>query len=115
MSEGISKQLVLPKGRGFGLRDGALDKDAFRKAIPVLAAKVPPEKAGLLLKAPALKRCVLFAQASTHAGHGLTTLFSRSLIDIARVKSVARGPNQERLVLLKYTHEGAIPLLVPHS
>ena len=61
MSEGISKQLVLPKGRGFGLRDGALDKDAFRKVIPVLAAKVPPEKAGVLLKAPVLKRCVYSA------------------------------------------------------
>ena len=61
MSEGISKHLVLPKGRGFGLRDGALDKDAFRKVIPVLAAKVPPEKAGVLLKAPVLKRCVYLA------------------------------------------------------
>ena len=58
MSEGISKQLVLPKGTGYGVRDGALDKDAFRKVITVLAAKVVPEKAGVLLKAPALKRCV---------------------------------------------------------
>ena len=61
MSEGISKQLVLPRGRGFGLKDGALDKDAFGKVVPVLAAKVPPEKAGVLLKAPVLKRCVYSA------------------------------------------------------
>ena len=61
MSEGISTHLVLPKGRGFGLKDGVLDKDAFRKVIPVLAAKVPAEKAGILLKAPALKRCALLA------------------------------------------------------
>ncbi|KAM5536047.1 hypothetical protein V8D89_010305 [Ganoderma adspersum] len=88
MSQGISKDLVLPKGHGFGLKDGALDKDAFRKIIPVLAAKVPAEKAGVLLKAPALKR---------------------SLIDVAKVKSVARGPNEQRLVLLKYTNEADLP------
>ncbi len=79
MSEGISKQLVLPKGHGFGLKDGGLHKDAFRKVIAVLAAKVPAEKAGVLLKAPALKRCVLFAQASISTRHGLTTLCSIDL------------------------------------
>lgn len=88
MSEGISKQLVLPKGHGFGLKDGGLHKYAFRKVIAVLAAKVPAEKAGVLLKAPALKR---------------------SLIDVAKVKSVARGPNEQRLVLLKYTNEADLP------
>ncbi len=62
MSEGISKQLVLPKGSGVGVKNGALDKDAFRKVVTVLAAKVAPEKAGVLLKAPALKRCVCIAR-----------------------------------------------------
>ncbi|RPD82186.1 hypothetical protein L226DRAFT_564791 [Lentinus tigrinus ALCF2SS1-7] len=84
MSEGISKQLVLPKGSGFGVKNGAIDKDAFRKVVTVLAAKVAPEKAGVLLKAPALKR---------------------SLIDVPKVKSVAQGPNQERLVLLRYSDQ----------
>ncbi|TBU34375.1 guanine-N-1-methyltransferase [Dichomitus squalens] len=84
MSKGISSQLVLPKGRGFGLKDGVLDKDQFRKVIPVLAAKVPPEKAGVLLKAPALKR---------------------ALIDVSKVKSVVRGPDQQRLVLFRYTDQ----------
>ena len=59
MSGGIGEQLVLPKGTGFGLKDGALDKGAFRKAIPVLAAKVAPEKAGVVLKAPVMKKCVI--------------------------------------------------------
>ena len=58
MSEGISKYLVLPKGTGFGVRNGQLDKDAFRKTIAVLAAKVAPEKADILLKSSELKRCV---------------------------------------------------------
>ena len=57
MSEGIIKHLVLPKGSGLGLKDGKLDKDAFKKVIPVLAAKVAPEKAGVLLKSPIMRRC----------------------------------------------------------
>ncbi|OJT04443.1 tRNA (guanine(37)-N1)-methyltransferase [Trametes pubescens] len=84
MPEGISKHLFLPKGRGLGLKDGKLDKEPFRKVIPVLAAKVPPEKAGVLLKSSVMKR---------------------SLLDVSRVKSVARGPNDERLVLLKYSDQ----------
>ncbi|KAI0800742.1 guanine-N-1-methyltransferase [Fomes fomentarius] len=87
MSEGISRHLVLPKRAGFGVRDGKLDKDAFRKVIPTLAAKVAPEKAGVLLQSPALKR---------------------SLIDVPKVKSVARGPGQERLVLLKYSDQAEL-------
>ncbi|KAI0660588.1 guanine-N-1-methyltransferase [Cubamyces menziesii] len=82
MSEGIIKHLVLPKGSGLGLKDGKLDKDAFKKVIPVLAAKVAPEKAGVLLKSPIMRR---------------------SLIDVPKTKSVMRGPNEERLVLLKYS------------
>ncbi|KAI8981136.1 guanine-N-1-methyltransferase [Trametes punicea] len=91
MSEGISKHLSLPKGRGLGLKDGKLDKNAFRKVIPVLAAKVAPEKAGVLLKSPVMKR---------------------SLLDVPKVKSVARGPNQERLVLLKYSDQADLTLEV---
>ncbi|KAI0778716.1 guanine-N-1-methyltransferase [Trametes elegans] len=87
MSDGISKQLFLPKGRGLGLKDGQLDKDAFRKVIPVLAAKVAPEKAGVLLKAPVMKR---------------------ALLDVPKIKSVARGPNDERLVLLKYSDQAEL-------
>ncbi|KAI0334419.1 guanine-N-1-methyltransferase [Cubamyces sp. BRFM 1775] len=84
MSEGIIKQLVLPKGRCLGLKDGKLDKEAFKKVIPVLAAKVAPEKAGVLLKSPIMKR---------------------SLIDVPKVKSVVRGPGEERFVLLKYSDQ----------
>ena len=56
MSEGIIKHLVLPKGSGLGLKDGKMDKEAFKKVIPVLAAKVAPEKAGVLLKSPIMRR-----------------------------------------------------------
>ncbi|KAI0363619.1 guanine-N-1-methyltransferase [Pilatotrama ljubarskyi] len=86
MSEGVSKELFLPKGRGLGIKDGKLDKDAFRKVIPVLAAKVAPEKAGVVLKSPVMKRCP-------------------SLLDVPRVKSVARAPDEQRLVLLKYSDQ----------
>jgi hypothetical protein len=34
----------------------SLDRDAFRKTVPVLAARVPASKAGLLLKAPETKK-----------------------------------------------------------
>ncbi|EIW63983.1 guanine-N-1-methyltransferase [Trametes versicolor FP-101664 SS1] len=84
MPQGISQHLFLPKGRGIGLKDGKLDKEPFRKVLPVLAAKVAPEKAGVLLKSSVMKR---------------------SLLDVPRVKSVARGPNDERLVLLKYSDQ----------
>ncbi|KAI0639944.1 guanine-N-1-methyltransferase [Trametes polyzona] len=87
MSEGISKHLFLPKGLGLGIKDGKLDKDAFRKVIPVLAAQVPPEKAGVLLKSPVMKR---------------------TLLDVPRVKSVARGPGEQRLVLLKYSDQAEL-------
>lgn len=56
MPEGISQHLFLPKGRGLGLKDGMLDKESFRKVFPVLAAKVAPEKAGVLLKSSVMKR-----------------------------------------------------------
>lgn len=32
-----------------------LVKEAFRKSIPILAARVPPAKTGSMLKAPAMK------------------------------------------------------------
>jgi hypothetical protein len=34
-----------------------IDRDAFRKEIPVLAARVPAAKAGLILRAPETKKC----------------------------------------------------------
>jgi len=40
-----------------GPRD-RLDKGAFKKTLPVLAARIAPEKTGLFLKAGPLKRCV---------------------------------------------------------
>ncbi|KAI0756468.1 guanine-N-1-methyltransferase [Daedaleopsis nitida] len=99
MSKGISQHLVLPKGAGFGIKDGALDKTAFRKVLSVLAAKVAPEKAGVLLKATPMKRL---------------------LIDVPKVKSVAPGPDQGRLVLLKYSDQAdlspeALDFLRSHS
>ncbi len=35
----------------------------------------------------------------------------RSLIDVPKVKSVARGPDQDKLVLLKYSDQGT-PILI---
>ena len=109
MSRGISQQLVLPQGGGFGLKGGVLDKEAFCKTISVLAAKVPPEKAGVLLNAPALRKCVHLRPTSALRARDtdLRPDFLRSLLDVPKVKSVARGPNQERLVLLKFTNKGA--------
>jgi len=37
-----------------------LDKESFRKTLPVLAARVPPERTRVLLKATELKKQVLF-------------------------------------------------------
>lgn len=36
---------------------GSLVKDAFRKTIPVLAARMAPTRTGLVLKAEAMKGC----------------------------------------------------------
>ena len=60
MSRGISEHLTLPKGTGFGIKNGELDKGAFRRVIPVLAARVAPAKAGVLLKSQAMRGCVVF-------------------------------------------------------
>jgi hypothetical protein len=35
-----------------------LDRDAFKKVVPVVAARVPAAKAGLILRAPETKRYV---------------------------------------------------------
>ena len=35
------------------------------------------------------------------------SIWGRSLIDVPKVKSVARGPDEDRLVLLKYSDQGA--------
>ncbi|KAI0828972.1 guanine-N-1-methyltransferase [Trametes gibbosa] len=84
MAEGISRYVSLPKGLNLGIKDGVLDKEAFKKVIPVLAAQVVPGKVGTLLNSPIMKR---------------------SLLDVPRVKSVAHRPNDQRLVLLKYSEE----------
>ncbi|KAH9858334.1 guanine-N-1-methyltransferase [Lenzites betulinus] len=84
MSEGISKYVRLPKGHTVAIKDGSLDKDAFKKTIPVLAAQVAPGKVGLLLNSPVMKR---------------------TLLDVPRVKSVAHGPEEQRLVLLRYSEK----------
>ncbi|KAH9920236.1 guanine-N-1-methyltransferase [Epithele typhae] len=88
MPKGIGELLTLPAGAGLGLKDGALDKSAFRKVIPVLAAKTAPETAGTLLKAPALRG---------------------TLINVPKVKSVVQNPIGERLVLLRYSDRADLP------
>jgi tRNA (guanine37-N1)-methyltransferase len=40
----------------------ALDKSAFRKTLSVLAARIPPNKTGQVLKAHPLKTCVWFVK-----------------------------------------------------
>lgn len=48
-----------------------LDKSAFHKALTVLAARVPPSKAGQLLKARELKGCVPSIGTMLHAPYYL--------------------------------------------
>ncbi|GJE89666.1 Met-10 like-protein-domain-containing protein [Phanerochaete sordida] len=57
-----------------------LDKDAFRKTIEVLAAKVSPRDTGSVLRAPVLKR---------------------SILDLPRIQSAAQAPDGDRLVLFR--------------
>lgn len=51
-----------------GPRD-KLDKSFFKKTLPVLAARLRPEKVGSFLKSPALKKCGL-----QHPLHSLANL-----------------------------------------
>ncbi|EKM61665.1 uncharacterized protein PHACADRAFT_82901 [Phanerochaete carnosa HHB-10118-sp] len=65
-----------------------LDKDAFRKTIEVLAAKVAPQRTGSILRAAPLQSCIL---------------------DLPRVPSAARAPDGDRLVLLRVQQEDDLP------
>jgi hypothetical protein len=40
-----------------GMKD-SLNRDAFRKSIPILAARVSPNKTGTVLKSPVMKKFV---------------------------------------------------------
>ncbi|TFK30950.1 hypothetical protein FA15DRAFT_580267 [Coprinopsis marcescibilis] len=67
-----------------------LDKSAFRKTLPVLAARVQPDKVGRFLKGDVMKRAIL---------------------DIPKVRTVAPDLANEgtRLVLLRMSREADIP------
>ncbi|KAH9951011.1 Met-10+ like-protein-domain-containing protein [Amylocystis lapponica] len=65
-----------------------LDTTAFHKSVPVLAAKVPPAKAGVLLQSQLLKR---------------------SLIDAPKVRSVVNTQDGKRLVLFRFSDKAALP------
>ncbi|GBE77437.1 tRNA (guanine(37)-N1)-methyltransferase [Sparassis crispa] len=62
----------------------ALDRDAFHKPVPVLAAKITPKITGVFIRAPTLK-----------------TL----LMDLPRVLPVHKAPDNDRLVLFKFSDE----------
>ncbi|TFY72402.1 hypothetical protein EVG20_g571 [Dentipellis fragilis] len=63
-----------------------LDRSAFRRSIPILAARVLPAQTGLMLKAEAMKR---------------------SIMNLPKVRSVVSDPadSNDRLVLLRVQHE----------
>ncbi|EGO00870.1 hypothetical protein SERLA73DRAFT_121278 [Serpula lacrymans var. lacrymans S7.3] len=71
------------------MKDG-LDKDAFRKTITVLAARVPPSKTGSVLKSQAMRGF---------------------LMDLPKIRSVVYDPSHpdgDRLVLLRVSEEAAL-------
>ncbi|KAF8167350.1 Met-10+ like-protein-domain-containing protein [Crassisporium funariophilum] len=68
-----------------------LNKESFRKTIPVLAARVSPEKTRVLLKAGELRDC---------------------LMDLPKIKTVVSdpfNPDGDRLVLLRMSDKADIP------
>ncbi|KAI0695651.1 Met-10+ like-protein-domain-containing protein [Cytidiella melzeri] len=65
-----------------------LDRSLFHKTIQVLAVKVPPAKAGTILKAEAMRG---------------------TIIDFPKMKSVLPTQDGERLVLLRFGEEDHIP------
>ncbi|KAG1787824.1 Met-10+ like-protein-domain-containing protein [Suillus plorans] len=69
--------------------DTALQRDAFKKTIPILAAKVSASKTGSLLKSDIMKK---------------------SLMNLPKVRSVLRDPHDdlERLVLLNVSEDDAL-------
>ncbi|KAI0937027.1 hypothetical protein AcW1_001105 [Taiwanofungus camphoratus] len=84
MSRSITVDSSPPIHRGMVV----LDKDAFRKSVTVLAAKVPPIKAGVVLEAKEMKK---------------------SLINVRRVKSVWTADDGDRLVLTRFSDETDLP------
>ncbi|KAG2117946.1 Met-10+ like-protein-domain-containing protein [Suillus discolor] len=69
--------------------DTALQRDAFKKTIPILAAKVSASKTGSLLKSDIMKK---------------------SLMNLPKVRSVLRDPHDDlgRLVLLNVSEDAAL-------
>ena len=80
-----------------------LDRDAFKKTVPVLAARVPAAKTGFLLKSDVLKKYVTPAFQGLHL-----IIFRRSLMDLPKLRSVLRDPHDDhaRLVLLNVSEDG---------
>jgi tRNA (guanine37-N1)-methyltransferase len=66
-----------------------LQRDVFKRTIPVLAARVPASKTGFLLKSDVMKK---------------------SLMDLPKVRSVLRDPHDDlgRLVLLNVSEHGTV-------
>ncbi|KAI0275133.1 Met-10+ like-protein-domain-containing protein [Gloeopeniophorella convolvens] len=78
-----------------GMRAAALDRRAFRRTIPVLAARLPASQTGRVLKAEAMRGCI---------------------IDLPRIRSVVRAPGADadadadaKLVVLRVQRAGARP------
>ncbi|KAG1754966.1 Met-10+ like-protein-domain-containing protein [Suillus paluster] len=69
--------------------DTTLERDVFKKTVPVLAARVPATKTGSLLKSDVMKK---------------------SLMDLPKVRSVLRDPHDDlaRLVLLNVSEYAAL-------
>ncbi|KAH8120030.1 hypothetical protein DFH11DRAFT_1557904 [Phellopilus nigrolimitatus] len=88
----------------------SIDRSIFRKSVPVLAAHVPAAKAGLLLKAPALKRCV---HPCALPLCGWIVIIVRSILKLSKTRSVVPDSKDGsgRLVLLKVQSKGMNPVL----
>ncbi|KAK2461421.1 hypothetical protein APHAL10511_005884 [Amanita phalloides] len=72
------------------MRDN-LDRDAFRRSIPILAVSVPPDKVASMLKSKPIKK---------------------ALLDWPRIRTVVPNPSHpdgDRLVLLKVSDRGDLP------
>ncbi|KZT27698.1 hypothetical protein NEOLEDRAFT_1060243 [Neolentinus lepideus HHB14362 ss-1] len=69
----------------------SLDRTVFHKSLPVLAARVPSPKAGILLKSEALRQCIM---------------------NLPKIRSVLQDPSgskDARLVLFRVTDEADLP------
>jgi tRNA (guanine37-N1)-methyltransferase len=83
------------------------DRSQFYREIPVLAVRVTPVKAGLFLKAPAMKGCDTSQKYLKKLK--LIIWHLRSLLQLPKVKSIISDQKQpdERLVLLGTVDEGS--------